>query len=477
MNRRFVVTIVTLVLGTAASGCANFHSTAAQSDPLAARTHACTTWFEALDAQALTHGARDGGEHRVPGFGHLRVDRFLASFRHELSTDTQRRDWYAALRRMDEQSRSLEAHRLPHVAWSQLGVANLDAGQARTLACRNTLEAMDLGGSARWQRLVSSSQVPDDYRSSWRVAGAYAALRVPFRAGVRQWERGFMQRFEAATSAKTPPANAVRWSSSAPRLDATGVASMLAKLPRNALGIPQPSTEQATSLLSSFAPDFVVQVQGSYDRPGSLVWRSNANDAEGKAPWALRVDTTRPTVYQRWTHTRWGGQVLIQLVYTIWFPQRPPESSFDLLAGELDGVVWRVTLGPDGRPWMHDSMHPCGCYHLFFPVGNVTPKPSPDPGIEWAFIPRTLEPHDAGQRVTVHVSSQIHDVVRVDLGPTADTPERYALVDDNELRSLPTSAGARRSIYRDDGLVVGTERGERYLFWPMGIVSAGAMRQ
>ena len=37
--------------------------------------------------------------------------------------------------------------------------------------------------------------------------------------------------------------------------------------------------------------------------------------------------------------------------------------------------------------------------------------------------------------------------------------------------------GGRRSAFAPDGLVSGTERLERFFFWPMGIASAGAMRQ
>ena len=32
-------------------------------------------------------------------------------------------------------------------------------------------------------------------------------------------------------------------------------------------------------------------------------------------------------------------------------------------------------------------------------------------------------------------------------------------------------------MFGPDGLVAGSERAERWLFWPMGIASAGAMRQ
>jgi hypothetical protein len=37
--------------------------------------------------------------------------------------------------------------------------------------------------------------------------------------------------------------------------------------------------------------------------------------------------------------------------------------------------------------------------------------------------------------------------------------------------------GGMRSAFGPDGLVTGTERLERFFFWPMGIASAGAMRQ
>jgi hypothetical protein len=70
-------------------------------------------------------------------------------------------------------------------------------------------------------------------------------------------------------------------------------------------------------------------------------------------------------------------RLLLQLVYTIWFPERPPRRPVDFLAGRLDGIVWRMTLAPDGEPLLYDSIHPCGCYHLFFPTPRTRPRPSP----------------------------------------------------------------------------------------------------
>jgi hypothetical protein len=60
-------------------------------------------------------------------------------------------------------------------------------------------------------------------------------------------------------------------------------------------------------------------------------------------------------------------------------------------------------------------------------------------------------------------------------GSAVVTP--YAMIDEGLLRALPLPGGGFRSIYGPDALVRGTERAERWLFWPMGIPSAGAMRQ
>ena len=48
--------------------------------------------------------------------------------------------------------------------------------------------------------------------------------------------------------------------------------------------------------------------------------------------------------------------------------------------------------------------------------------------------------------------------------------------DYDALRSLPAN-GRYRSLFGTHGLIAGTERTERFLLWPMGIRSPGAMRQ
>ncbi|MGH6912472.1 MAG: hypothetical protein ACREH3_02055, partial [Geminicoccales bacterium] len=88
-------------------------------------------------------------------------------------------------------------------------------------------------------------------------------------------------------------------------------------------------------------------------------------------------------------------------------------------------------------------------------------------------------------RLVVRVAASSHYVSRLTTTGEAHgdpTKRSYRLVignpvPDEELRSMPLPNGGRRSLYGADGLVAGTERRERWILWPMGIASAGAMRQ
>ena len=95
-------------------------------------------------------------------------------------------------------------------------------------------------------------------------------------------------------------------------------------------------------------PTWEVDVVDDNDLLGTPVWRKGA-----------AVDTQRATEYRLLSHARFGDQVLLQLNYVIWFKARPGE---DIYAGRFDGLIWRVTLGPDGEPWLYDSIH--GSYNF-----------------------------------------------------------------------------------------------------------------
>jgi hypothetical protein len=306
--------------------------------------------------------------------------------------------------------------------------------------------------------------VPDDYSTAQRALGLYWLTKWPFMAGVREYHAGVLEAFGRALA---PPAGGavVRYAPpAAPPLARPRVEGV-----PNALGIPEPTGDALDALFAAHAPVFEVETAGAYDRPGALAWR------EGEA--APVVDAAQPAVYRHAAWTRYGERTLLQLVYTIWFPARPPGSPGDLLAGRLDGVTWRVTLAPDGEPLVYDSMHPCGCFHLFFPTPRAAPRPAPSGGVEWMFAPQSLPRVADGERPVVRVATRTHYVERVRLERAPAGGERYALRPYDELRSLPLPQGGRRSPFGPDGIIAGTERAERFLFWPMGVASPGAMRQ
>ena len=77
----------------------------------------------------------------------------------------------------------------------------------------------------------------------------------------------------------------------------------------------------------------------------------------------------------------------------------------------------------------------------------------------------------------VTIAARTHYIEQVAIARGAESLVRYAFRPYDELRSLPRAGGASASVFGPDGLIAGTERLERFLFWPMGISSPGAMRQ
>jgi len=103
--------------------------------------------------------------------------------------------------------------------------------------------------------------------------------------------------------------------------------------------------------------------------------------------------------------------------------------------------------------------------------------PPPNDIEEWAFSPRQLPRVQDGERPVLRVATRTHYIEHVALVRGIDSVAHYELRDYNELRSLRRLEGGSRSAFAPDGLVSGTERPERLVYWPMGIQSAGAMRQ
>jgi hypothetical protein len=176
------------------------------------------------------------------------------------------------------------------------------------------------------------------------------------------------------------------------------------------------------------------------------------------------------------SYTRFGGEVLLQLNYIIWLPDRPPNGWIDIYAGKFDGLIWRVTLRMDGKPLAFDSIHSCGCYYQIFPGAGVRVA-QPEDGSEPIFSPMPILGPNPGERVLVRLASSTHFIQAVASEKPSPDAKHYGWLDYDQLRSLPMPSGLNRSMFDSDGLVRCSQRPERFLLWPMGVPSAGAMRQ
>jgi 8-oxo-dGTP pyrophosphatase MutT (NUDIX family) len=456
--------ILMIGAGLVAAGCASIDGgIAPHLESGSAEVRDCVQWYRALDAEIEGAGVRDAQYTRVPGFPHLRVDRLHASLRGRAAESAP------ALRAFSERLVELDLESRHHEVQNLSSLNDYARRQALRRAgdCGRLMREADLESGAGRAALLAAARVPDDYSTALRVTGLYFLTRIPFAAGVRRWEEDMRQAFEREAD---PAANRVRFSPpSMPPVPRNAVAGLLGRAAFDALGQPGLSARELERLAAVYAPSFEVEIRGDYDRFGWLRWRRGSGAPE--------VDATEPAVYVHSAYTRYRGEVLLQLIYTVWFPERPARGAVDLLAGRLDGVVWRVTLAPDGEPLVYDSIHACGCYHLFFPTPRAKPRPAPNRLEEWAFVPQALPRVGEGERPVVTLASGTHYVERVSVQRGGDSVVRYAFRSYDELRSLPRAGGEHASAFGADGLIAGTERAERFLFWPMGIASSGAMRQ
>jgi len=426
----------------------------------------CLRLLKALDTRVDAAGRRDAQDVRVPGYPYLRADRFteqwLPAKGDPKAIAAGKLDRMAAL---DAEARRFESANL-----------SVSAGEADALArCRSELIA---AARPMAPQAAASARVPDAYVDAQRLVGLYPVTLFPFALGVASWQQATRELFATPFPELVVRGERIRYVPAAGKPEGP-VAGLIGASTSMALSMPVVTPERAWQLLAQHAPVLIVDTVDGNDRIGSLTWRASVQGA------ALAVNTYDPAAYVRVAWTQFNGAAALQLVYTFWFPARPAAHTLDLVAGHLDAVVWRVTLDAAGRPLVYDSIHACGCFQMFFPTERVRERPAPRDGEgpldESLFVPQVLYSPAADERVMVFLGAHDHNIERVGIDTNTPAPGiPYRLLDENLLRVLPVPAaagGGTRSIYGPDGLVPGTERAERYLFWPMGVPSAGQMRQ
>ncbi len=465
------------------SACANLVGEPPSSATSAASEQRCIAALQDVEKVVAAEGISDAQYTRIPGYPHYRVDRFHASFSATVAgtpaDSPARREWLQRLAALADEGRTLEIANLDPERRKQLRarlVAEDPANGGGSLEgyldrCSALLVERDLRGDTV-PRIAAAAEVPDAYSTGARAAGLYWLTRWFALGGHSDWKADMRDRFgggfrESGKRVQLAPAQG-------PRMTRDEVATIVqASVRASELGIPRPPATDLERLYRNFAPRLELAPATMADMVGTLRWARRAE----------RVETviTAPAAYTMASHTRWQGRNLLQLNYVFWFPRRPTRSMIDPYAGHLDALVWRVTLDHDGSVLFYDSMHACGCYHAIYRVAPHIEVARALPGVEFPFAVEGPVPDAATQRITLRVSPWDHQVIDILAGSgdedKVSSMETYALRPYNELRALPLPGGGNRSIFGPDGLVPETERGERLYLWPMGVASAGAMRQ
>ena len=429
-------------------------------------------------------GTGDAETAPIAGFPYLRINRFLArvgdSFDRAPVDSPAFEAWVDRLRALDARATRIELANMPgddrlrlELSLGRVTPAPVDI-EVLVESCGDRLRARDLADAGRRRQLLELARVPDDYSNLARIAGVYPLTSIAASLGWDAWKDVNFASFQEPPASLPVEGTIVDWvpDTDARPLSPSGVATIVDASRDPHLGIPEPKGRDRRRLIATFAPVWRVDVTAAHDRIGAPTWPAGGEGAE--------IDTGRPTTFTRIGHAFFEGQILLQVSYGVWFPERPRESELDILAGHLDGIIWRVTIGADGRPLVYDTIHQCGCYHLFFPAAPLRRRAIADDMVfdEIADVPTPAPRLEQGQRMVLWLATRSHYLVGLS---TVDDGEidgaRYALADDNDLRSLPIPGGGRRSLFEADGLVAGTERMERFLLWPSGIASPGAMRQ
>lgn len=459
MSSRFLLRIAITLPAILLSACAALPERLALAEP---EQEACLEMFLAADSVIAERARHDAGVHRPSDFPWLRSTRFLASFTDELNQDQER--WDAWLTRMSREDMIARRHELANAKGLPADSDEIEAELAVLSDCANTLNQGIHQRRDLKDRLIRQAAVPDDYRTFQRWLGVYPVTRLFVLSGVN---RLHADQDEALSTEDTvgPDSSWTRYLAEDAARRPPQARDVPSALKHDALGIPEVTLESVSHWFQRHAPIWRMEEAVPADRLGRPELDSDKH---------ARVNTDHPVEYRYLSFGRFNGEVVIQLNYMVWLPERPRDGFFDLLGGHLDGAIWRVNLGPDGEVLAGESLHVCGCYYMIFPGEGVRVRDS-QPGGEPVFVGPALPEPKPGERIRLTRETGSHYLVGVEaVSEEIDVP--LELRDADELRSL-SGAGRHESLYARNGIVDGSERRERWLLWTMGVPSPGAMRQ
>ncbi|MFT5722754.1 MAG: hypothetical protein ACI9W6_003090 [Motiliproteus sp.] len=443
-------------------------------------TDACPLLLQRLARRIQVSDGADPLGYPIATYPYLRVNRLLASFSKQLNTQARQQAWYQRLYRLGKDARQVELDNLSPAVTADT--------REQLERCIEQRASRDLQAKDVFAQLTRRAQVPDLYSDWQRALGLFPLTRQIVLRQIASHQQRWRQQFNSPALLQGP-SRLYQPPLSKP-LETELISSWLEQARNNnPLGLPELDSARQLALFRHFAPLWQSFTHSSADLIGRPQWRDGAPD----------IDTNDPVTYLLPSYTRFNGQILLQLNYMAWFPERPSQRPLDLYAGPLDGLIWRVTLDADGRVLLYDSIHPCGCYHLIFPVAKGLSIKPPDAAVEQPLILSGIAPGREQGRLVLQLTPEDHYLQGIALADErkpgaaldnqsldnpaldnksdhkSDNRRRYRFDSYHQLRSLATADG-RRNLFDPDGLVGATARLERFLLWPMGVNSPGAMR-
>ena len=213
------------------------------------------------------------------------------------------------------------------------------------LACGSGLANMELFDETNLAFLRRMAVPSAEYRP------AKAALPEPQRKALAAHDAELLKAFRGPLPEASDQAPLKLWTAK-PVEDLSLIAKGYDRALADELGVPALIDSQWRAFAEQNAPALWVESAGERDQPGMPAVKGGA----------LGVDPAQPRMHYQITFTRFGRQALAQINYFIWF------KGGEGLNGEVDGLIWRVTLDTRAQPLVYESVRASGRDHLWFPA-------------------------------------------------------------------------------------------------------------
>ncbi|MBU0680532.1 MAG: hypothetical protein KKD73_03830 [Proteobacteria bacterium] len=429
----------------------------------------CRQLWQEFEEVIYARQVADNTAVRVHGFPYLRSTRFLEALAGMTETQEEQAFVLEEMRHLDLEKRALELTRIPENVVDTLVGHHPGAEQtslAQTLAaCSQDFLAGDKKNPDFFDRVRRGIDLDRDYSLWLRSVGLYplTSLVVDYLAAKAQ--------AEMVAQLSTPPLEEgaedliTFWPLEQGSISSADLADLLSRNRHQPMFSLDLSGPDLIDLVRKFAPVLSMANGAAQNRFGRIV----------RSQKGFAVDGHDPVVYYYLSQTFVQGIPALQINYAIWFTERTdPAPWFE--HGNLDGLLFRVTLNGQGQPVFVDVTFQCGCYHFVLFNDDLVSGKRPDPKGFQPFVGGRLPALQDRERLHFTVTSGWHQIARLEATGVVDKQPTYQLLPYEGLEYFHDGDEVV-SLFDNQGRVPGTNRLERFFLFPMGIPKVGAMRQ